>query len=130
VYRITVSEIRRASRRSRRDHPLSLDDSAVEAMPHRSGDDPNSALFVRAGLRDALAALSVRERTVIALRYVDDLSDHEIARAMGCRPGTVRSLLSRARTRLSRHPALEDHAEARRTSETRPLAHVTKETNG
>lgn len=47
-------------------------------------------------LVDALAVLSPRQRAAVVLRYVDDLSEAEIARALGCRPGTVKSLLSRA----------------------------------
>jgi RNA polymerase sigma-70 factor (ECF subfamily) len=34
------------------------------------------------------------------LRYVHDLPDDAIARALGCRPATVRSLLSRGRDAL------------------------------
>ncbi|MGH2929309.1 MAG: RNA polymerase sigma factor, partial [Solirubrobacteraceae bacterium] len=76
---------------------------------------PAERLFIRADLRAALVDLSMRERTALALRYIHDLDDAQIARAMRCRRATVRSLLSRARTKLSRHPALADHA-ARRPS--------------
>lgn len=105
VHRIAVSEIRRAYNRGRRRAEVPLDAGAA------GEDDAGERLFVRAGLRAALADLGVRERTAIALRYVHDLDDDQIAHAMRCRPATVRSLLSRARKRLSRHPALADHAE-------------------
>ena len=36
----------------------------------------------------------------MGLHYVHDLSDSEIAKALGCRRGTVNSLLSRARSKL------------------------------
>lgn len=52
------------------------------------------------GVLDAVAALSVEQRTAVVLRYWAGLRDHEIADAMGIRPGTARSLLSRATTRL------------------------------
>lgn len=115
VYRIAVSEIRRAYGRRQRRAEVSLNADAGNDMPSGGTiiDDPGEALFARAGLREALADLTVRERTALALRYVHDLGDQEIAAAMRCRPGTVRSLLSRARTRLSVHPALAAHAPAR-----------------
>lgn len=45
-------------------------------------------------------ALPVRQRSVLVLRYYEDLSEAEIARVLGCRPGTVKSLASRALARL------------------------------
>ncbi len=44
----------------------------------------------------ALATLPERQRAVLVLRYYLDLSDAEIANALGARPGTVRSLAARA----------------------------------
>jgi RNA polymerase sigma-70 factor (ECF subfamily) len=44
-----------------------------------------------------LDGLPARQRAALTLRYVHDLTDAEIARALRCRPGTVRSLLSRGR---------------------------------
>jgi RNA polymerase sigma factor (sigma-70 family) len=42
-----------------------------------------------------LAALPDRQRTALVLRYFHDLPDEEIGAALGCRLGTVRSLISR-----------------------------------
>ena len=53
------------------------------------------------GLADAVARLPFRQRAVIVLRYYADLSETEIARALDCRPGTVKSLGSRALAELS-----------------------------
>jgi RNA polymerase sigma factor (sigma-70 family) len=47
-----------------------------------------------------LAPLPPRQRAALTLRYVHDLPDDAIARALGCRPATVRSLLSRGRDAL------------------------------
>ena len=47
-------------------------------------------------LLDALRRLSYRQRSVIVLRYWLDLSEAEIAETLGCRPGTVKSLHTRA----------------------------------
>ena len=47
-------------------------------------------------LFDALARLPARPRAAVVLRYYEDLSEAEIASALGCRPGTVKSMLHRA----------------------------------
>ena len=52
-------------------------------------------------LLDAVDALPYRQKAVIVLRYYDDLSERDIALALGCRPGTVKSLASRALQRLA-----------------------------
>jgi RNA polymerase sigma-70 factor (sigma-E family) len=44
----------------------------------------------------ALRRLPARQRTVLVLRFYNDATDTEIAAALGCRRGTVRSLASRA----------------------------------
>ncbi len=53
-------------------------------------------------LSDALAGLPERQRAVLVLRYWAGLSEAEIADTLGCRPGTVKSLASRALHRLSK----------------------------
>jgi RNA polymerase sigma factor (sigma-70 family) len=63
-----------------------------------SGDDDVSV----DGLADAVARLPFRQRVVIVLRYYADLSEAEIALALDCRPGTVKSLGSRALAALSK----------------------------
>jgi RNA polymerase sigma factor (sigma-70 family) len=54
------------------------------------------------GLAEAVARLPFRQRAVVVLRYYADLSEAEIARALDCRPGTVKSLSSRALLTLSK----------------------------
>ena len=49
----------------------------------------------------ALAALPPRRREAIVLRYWLDLSEREIAEAMGTSPGTVKSNVSRALAALA-----------------------------
>jgi RNA polymerase sigma-70 factor (sigma-E family) len=53
-------------------------------------------------LTDVIDALPNRQRTVVILRYYEDLNESEIAVALGCRPGTVKSLASRALATLRR----------------------------
>ncbi|HET7489614.1 MAG TPA: sigma-70 family RNA polymerase sigma factor [Acidimicrobiales bacterium] len=43
----------------------------------------------------ALAGLSARHRAALVLKFYADLPEAEIAEALGCRPGTVKSLLHR-----------------------------------
>ncbi|ABL79920.1 MULTISPECIES: sigma-70 family RNA polymerase sigma factor [unclassified Nocardioides] len=56
-----------------------------------------------AWLVEALATLSPRQRTALALRYVEDLDVRGIAQRMGCSEGTVKSQLSRGTERLREH---------------------------
>ncbi|MFB4315881.1 SigE family RNA polymerase sigma factor [Actinomadura sp. 21ATH] len=48
----------------------------------------------------ALAGMPPRQREAIVLRYYLDLSEAEMAAAMGVRPGTVKSTLARGLARL------------------------------
>jgi RNA polymerase sigma-70 factor (sigma-E family) len=47
-------------------------------------------------LADAVAALPYRQRAVLVLKFHLGLREADIADALGCRPGTVKSLTSRA----------------------------------
>jgi len=49
---------------------------------------------------DAIAALPYRQRAAIVLRFWHDSSEAEIAATLGCRPGTVGSLIHRALAEL------------------------------
>lgn len=51
-------------------------------------------------MRTALAVLSARQRAAIVLRYYEDLTEAETAEVLGCRIGTVKSLVARGRERL------------------------------
>ena len=61
---------------------------------------PDHVDFAAGELADAIGALPFRQRAVIVLRYYGDFSEREIADALQCRPGTVKSLASRALARL------------------------------
>jgi RNA polymerase sigma-70 factor (sigma-E family) len=53
-----------------------------------------------ADLMQALGELPPRQRVVLVLRYFEDLSEAEVAQAMRCSVGTVKSTTSRALERL------------------------------
>lgn len=54
----------------------------------------------REAMRAALLALPTRQRTAIVLRFYEDLSEAQTADLMGCRRGTVKSLVSRGMDKL------------------------------
>ena len=83
------------------------DDLALRVAEDRpSGDaapSPEAAALAteqRRLLLDAMGRLGENDRQVIACRYFLELSEAEMAAALGCRPGTVKSRLSRALDRL------------------------------
>lgn len=51
-------------------------------------------------LDQCLDALSVRERTALVLRDVEDMPAAEVAEVLGCSPATVRSHIANARTKF------------------------------
>jgi RNA polymerase sigma-70 factor (ECF subfamily) len=73
--------------------------------------------------RELLAGLSQldeKDRLVIAYRYFFDMSEAEMAVALECRPGTVKSRLSRALARLREGLTVGDDMTAKtRTGEHR-----------
>jgi RNA polymerase sigma-70 factor (ECF subfamily) len=103
VHRITVRHAMRRLKkeRSRRkiEAPLALLDEAG-LRGAIAEDDIDRRLAARHALVGALSRLPARQRMALALRYVHDLSDAQIAAALGCRVGTVHALLSRGRKAL------------------------------
>jgi RNA polymerase sigma factor (sigma-70 family) len=53
-------------------------------------------------IRQALLRLPVRQRAAVTLRYFDDLSESQVAAALGCSPKAVNDLVRRAREQLRR----------------------------
>ena len=80
-----------------------------------AGPDPATGVADRHAMWQALAALPARQRTVLVLRYYEDLPDDQIADLVGCAPATVRSLtargLARLRTTLAEHHPTEPTTE-------------------
>ncbi|HEY3958175.1 MAG TPA: SigE family RNA polymerase sigma factor [Streptosporangiaceae bacterium] len=62
-------------------------------------------------LQSALSALPPGQRTVLVLRYLEDLPDTSIAALLGCRPVTVRSQAARALAAL--RPLITEQAQQR-----------------
>ena len=74
--------------------------TATRALPLLVGGD--TADPVAFELADAIARLPFRQRGVIVMRYHLDLSEAQIAAALDCRTGTVKSLASRALATLAK----------------------------
>lgn len=64
-------------------------------VEHESGDPAGDVVIVLT-IRDALARLTPRQRLAVVLRYLADLSTRQVADAMGCAEGTVKSTLHTA----------------------------------
>ncbi len=67
----------------------------LRVLPPEPAGDPADSYLV-----DAIAALPYRQRVVVVARYWGGWTETEIAEALGCRPGTVKSLASRALARM------------------------------
>jgi RNA polymerase sigma-70 factor (ECF subfamily) len=102
---IVANEARNRVRSGARHPTLELND----AIEHPLADDTESPETIvesneqRAELMHALAQLSDSDRTIISMRYFLDLSEQEMAAALGIPPGTVKSRLSRALQRARSH---------------------------
>jgi RNA polymerase sigma-70 factor (ECF subfamily) len=82
---------------------LPQDEGAGWAMSHVPGDDPEASALQqehRLAVRDAIAALPLAQRNVVALRFYGDLTLEEIARLTTTPLGTVKSRLHRGMTSL------------------------------
>lgn len=78
-----------------------------DVLPDGPGADEDAlAADRRRTVLDALRALPVRQREVLALRYYLDLSEAEIAETLGISRGAVKSHASRGAAAL--RPLLED----------------------
>lgn len=83
---------RRAHRR--RESPAS------EALPDSPAPDAFGAYDDRQVLRDLLTRLTPRERAVVALRYLDDRPEREVAELLGISVGAVKSTCHKALRKL------------------------------
>jgi len=99
---IVANEARNRRRSSARRARLSLE-LAEERPSGGAAPSPEVALLAREERAELLAAvdrLGEEQRAAVACRYFLGLSEAETAAVLGCRPGTVKSRLSRALARL------------------------------
>ena len=92
VRRILLNEVRGGWRRRERAVPVSRFPEGGEPVAPDATED----VVRRAGLRQALLALPLRQRATIILRYLEGMSERETAAVLGCSEGTVKSQSARA----------------------------------
>ncbi len=94
--RVVVNEALKQSQRRR--------STATVPLPELpSGDGPELDVLAREERQQvwqAVQSLSPEHRAVVVLRYYEDLSEREMAEALGISPGTVKSRLHYARSAI------------------------------
>jgi RNA polymerase sigma-70 factor (ECF subfamily) len=103
LYRIATNTVNRWARRNtwRQRVRLGLERHQGEARAGESDPSERSQDTADVELaRRALLSLSPHHQSVLALHYLEGLPVEEVALVLGCRVGTVKSRLSRAREAL------------------------------
>lgn len=95
VHNQVKNQHRAMARLRRHEHRRRADD--------RGQGTATGQVAARDAIVDLLDKLAYRQRAAIVLRYYEDCSEAEIADALGCRPGTVKSLISRGLATLREH---------------------------
>jgi RNA polymerase sigma-70 factor (sigma-E family) len=95
VRRMIVNEFITRYRRRHRVTLVDAVDELLEPVPDHAPEWDDRATFAA-----HIAALPPRQRASVYLRYYADSSDHDIAAALDCSVGTVRSNISRGMRNL------------------------------
>jgi RNA polymerase sigma-70 factor (ECF subfamily) len=93
ILTVALNAVRKSKARSTRRH---LAEARAAYADWIAPADPRHDLWV------AVASLPPRERTAVALRYIADLTEPQIADVMNIAVGTVSASLTSARRRLAR----------------------------
>lgn len=123
IYQIARNVVRTHLGKSLRKPPaqeLPEDQTLENALPDLSIEsDPAGGILRREAereVREALAELPERTRTVLALRYFDNMEYHAIASTLGLSLGNVKTLIHRGKIALAKKMQERDasHAPAKR----------------
>jgi len=82
--------------------------AAAELPDSAAPGDLAAEVAARDVLRQVLGKLTDRQRIVLVLRVVDDLSEIQVAQVVGCAVGTVKSTMSQALAKLRGDPRLAE----------------------
>lgn len=91
VYRVAINHARRVARRRSMEQRFFLKPTPMPDLPSPAGE-----------VWQLVESLSTRQRQVVMLRHVAELSENEIGLALGISRGTVSSTLHDAHQRLGR----------------------------
>jgi RNA polymerase sigma-70 factor (ECF subfamily) len=100
LYRIANNLVVDHFRRQPRHGNVSLEETTVSA-----GENPTDALeqgLTQQTIRRALSELTEEQQQVVLLKFVDGLSNNEVARVLGKTEGAIKSLQHRALSSLAR----------------------------
>jgi RNA polymerase sigma-70 factor (sigma-E family) len=97
--------------------------SAAPPHPRAGAPDPADATAVRLAVEQALARLTRRQRTILVLRFFEDMTEAQTAEVLGIALGTVKSQTRDSLARLRAVASdLADLVGRRPTVESRPPA--------
>lgn len=99
--RALVHSARRLWRRRAADRELLMSEPPEVIMGGAGGDD-----LLRVALLQVVSSLPLRQRAVVALRYLEDRTEAETAAILGCSIGSVKTHAHRALRRLREEPML------------------------
>lgn len=94
VYRVAINHAKRSRRRGSQERRLLAAQAATTPLVVAPVEGDHE-------LWEAVARLPERTRAAVVLRYVADMTEPAIARALGVRRGTVATMLRRAHDRLA-----------------------------
>lgn len=109
LYRIAINLCKKSYNKKKRQDSVfigSLDDPGTgRQIADRASEDESAAEMLEANeeqfiIHREISALPKKHRSVIILKYLQDLSYEEMADVLGCSIGTVKSRLSRAKGKL------------------------------
>lgn len=89
-------------RRVRSDRELLDDETLLATISDEDAEEERENLLLRMHVDQVVRRFSIDDQRLLALRYVRDLSQPEVARMLGIPEGTVKVRLHRLRGRLRR----------------------------
>jgi RNA polymerase sigma-70 factor (ECF subfamily) len=103
LYRLTVNQVLMSFRRAKaRKEEIAEDPEAEIPTSHRNLHSVCTQVMDKIALDAALSQLPSGCRLIFTLHDIEGYSHEEIARMLGCAPGTSKSQLHRARMKLRR----------------------------